>query len=82
MQDQTNELRAHLKEKELQDGEGSPLPVTLADGKPTGGHQPIGEQTSGVTYELLSENAEGEVRRTHAAGLARRHAEEPEYALV
>jgi hypothetical protein len=88
-QDQLNELQAHLKEKEESSPETSPSlapapePV-LAEDRHHGSvdnYDPLkslNHKTSGVTYELLSELAEGEVRRTRA----RRHSEEPEFALV
>jgi GTP pyrophosphokinase len=87
MQDQMNELRAHLKEKELRDDKDSPLGLVVVhdnsfithEGIP---HELIGKQMSQAKYKMLSENTEGEVRRTHSAEPAKEKAGEPEYALM
>jgi GTP pyrophosphokinase len=96
MQDQTNELRAHLKEKELSAGETSWSAATVADGNHGLAHEPTGEQTSRVKiahgparpktsrvkYEWLSNDSEGKVRRAHAGDSAKQRAEDPLYALL
>jgi (p)ppGpp synthase/HD superfamily hydrolase len=87
MQDQMNELQAHLKEKELRDDKDSPLGLVVVhdnsfithEGIP---HELIGKQMSQAKYKMLSENTEGEVRRTHSAEPAKEKAGEPEYALM
>jgi hypothetical protein len=71
MQDQTKELRAHLKEKELREGEDSPLALTLPDYNIT----IPDELTSQVKYKIMSKNATGKGQRTHAAKAAERQAE-------
>jgi (p)ppGpp synthase/HD superfamily hydrolase len=89
MQDQTNELRAHLKEKELRGtGDGTVpeldalLPVALSGKDAMTSTEPTGKQTSLGKFTLLSETAQGQVRPKHAAVPAKEKEEEPEYALV
>jgi GTP pyrophosphokinase len=81
MQDQTDELRAHLKEKELRDSCASTLPLIVAHGNGAVPNEQIGKQTSPEKYTLLSETAQGKVQRTHAAEPAKEKVEEPQYAL-
>jgi GTP pyrophosphokinase len=83
IREQTNELQAHLKAKELLNakvnGEGSQKIVIVADDNHGIAHETRLEKTPRVTYKLQSDNADGKVRRTPPAV---RHAEKPEYALV
>jgi GTP pyrophosphokinase len=81
MQDQTNELRAHLMEKELRDGEDLPLAMKLTDENKIG-HESSEKKSSTVRYEIVSDSSKGQFRRTNVAGRKARNADEPEYALV
>jgi GTP pyrophosphokinase len=96
MQDQTNELQAHLMQKELSAGETSRTTATVGDGnhgfvhESTGeqtsrvkiAHEPARHQTSRVKYEWLSKDAEGKVRRAQVGDSAKQRAEDPLYALL